>query len=163
MYQLDPRLPVSDCLVEDNLGASTLGDRNSATAGIGGGPLEVSLLGSVPVARSTGSLNLNVVIKRGVSGGFVGEEGNVGQSILEADTHVHGSKVTHVTAGATPGASNALIFASGVNVVLSRGGLSFPLIVGRSIGIGQRRACSGFDDSGKSLTFSSFLRSWSQY
>lgn len=137
LYRLGRVLPVRIHSIEDNFSASTFRDGNSATSGAGGGSLVVSLGGSVPVARPTGSLNLHVVVKSGGGGGCVGEDRDVGQSILEAETHVHRSPVTDVAAAGAPGASNGLIFASRVNVVLSRSGLSFPLVVGRSIGVGQ--------------------------
>lgn len=105
LYRLDGRFLVNCRLVEDNLGASTLRDGNSATSGFGDGPLVVSLGGSIPVARSTGSLNPDAVVKSGVGGGRVGEEGEVGQSILEAETHVHRSPVTHMFVAGTPSAS----------------------------------------------------------
>jgi hypothetical protein len=141
-------------LVQDEGGAAALSNANSAAIST----TSVGLSVGIPCALRASTIISDVETEDSVGGWCVGKDRGVGQASFVAETQVHGCKVTQGLVATTPSASSCLEVTRRVNVVLSRGGLSFPLVVGISVGVGKRNGLSGVDTGGEGFTLSTFKK-----
>ena len=92
--------------------------------------------------------DLNIEAELGTAGRLVEEDGQEGSAVSHSNTNVHRSPVTCTLRidRRVPEAGVRAAISCLVDIVLSRGGLTLPVVVGGRVGVGELDSLSGVSD-----------------